>query len=94
MAVNRGRNKKVIIGGAVTGILVLLAVAVSAGFVDRFLKKSPAESAKAAGWWRRRIRLAMHGPPMRHAHRRSSRTLAANRWRAVSPEERLHQEEL
>lgn len=49
MAVNRGRNKKVIIGGAVTGILVLLAVAVSAGFVDRFLKKSPVESAKAAG---------------------------------------------
>lgn len=47
MAVNRG--KRVIIGGVAAGILVVVVAAVSAGMLDGLFKKSPAESAKAAG---------------------------------------------
>lgn len=47
MAVNR-RNG-MIIGGVVAGILVVVVAAVSAGMLDGFFKKSPAETAKAAG---------------------------------------------
>lgn len=44
---NRGR--KGIIGGAVAGVLVFIAVAVSAGMFDGLFRKIPAENAKAAG---------------------------------------------
>ena len=47
MALNR--NKRMLIGGVVTGILVVVVAAVSAGMLDGLFKKSPAESAKAAG---------------------------------------------
>jgi len=47
MAVNR--SKGMMIGGVVAGILVLAFAAVSAGMLDGLFKKSPAESAKAAG---------------------------------------------
>jgi uncharacterized membrane protein len=47
MAVNRGKG--MIIGGVVAGIVVVVVAAVSAGVLDGFFKKSPAESAKAAG---------------------------------------------
>jgi uncharacterized membrane protein len=47
MAVNR--SKGMMIGGVVAGILVLAFAAVSAGMLDSLFKKSPAESAKAAG---------------------------------------------
>ena len=47
MAVNRGKGK--IIGGVVAGILIVAFAAVSAGMLDGFLKKSSAETAKAAG---------------------------------------------
>jgi uncharacterized membrane protein len=38
-----------IIGGVVAGIVVVVVAAVSAGVLDGLFKKSPAESAKAAG---------------------------------------------
>src|SRR5512139_1676563 len=44
---NRGR--KGMIAGAVAGVLVFTAVAVYAGLFDGLFRKSPAESAKAAG---------------------------------------------
>jgi uncharacterized membrane protein len=47
MAVNRGKG--MIIGGVVAGILVVAFAAVSAGMLDGLFKKSPAETAKAAG---------------------------------------------
>jgi uncharacterized membrane protein len=47
MAVNR--SKRMIIGGLVAGIVIVVVAAVSAGVVDGFFKKSPAETAKAAG---------------------------------------------
>ena len=47
MAVNR--SKGMIIGGVVAGILVVAFAAVSAGMLDGLFKKSPAETAKAAG---------------------------------------------
>ncbi|MCL5884964.1 MAG: DUF2318 domain-containing protein [Deltaproteobacteria bacterium] len=47
MAVNR--RKGMIIGGVVAGIVVVVVAAVSAGVLDGFFKKSPAETAKAAG---------------------------------------------
>ncbi len=47
MAVNR--RKGMIIGGVVAGIVVVVVAAVSAGMLDGIFKKSPAESAKAAG---------------------------------------------
>jgi uncharacterized membrane protein len=47
MVVNRGKGWR--IGGVVAGILVLAFAAVSAGVLDRFFKKSPAEIGKAAG---------------------------------------------
>jgi uncharacterized membrane protein len=47
MTVNR--SKVMIIGGVVAGILVVAFAAVSAGMLDGLIKKSPAESAKAAG---------------------------------------------
>jgi uncharacterized membrane protein len=47
MAVNR--SKGMMIGGVVAGILVLAFAAVSAGMLDSLFKKSPAESATAAG---------------------------------------------
>ena len=43
------RGKGWMIGGVVAGILVLAFAAVSAGMLDSLFKKSPAESAKAAG---------------------------------------------
>jgi uncharacterized membrane protein len=47
MAMNR-RNG-LIIGGVAAGILVVAVAAVSAGMLDGFFKKSPAEIGKAAG---------------------------------------------
>jgi len=47
MASNRGKG--MIIGVAVAGILAVAVAAVSAGMLDGFFKKSPAENAKAAG---------------------------------------------
>jgi uncharacterized membrane protein len=47
MAVNR--SKGMIIGGVVAGILVVAFAAVSVGMLDGLFKKSPAETAKAAG---------------------------------------------
>jgi len=47
MTVNRGKG--MMIGGVVAGMLVLAFAAVSAGMLDSLIKKSPAESAKAAG---------------------------------------------
>jgi len=47
MASNRGKG--MIIGVAVAGILAVAVAAVSAGMLDDFFKKSPAEIAKAAG---------------------------------------------
>ncbi|MHB8782419.1 MAG: Fe-S-containing protein [Desulfobacteria bacterium] len=47
MAVNR--RKGMIIGGVAVGIVVVVVAAVSAGVLDGFFKKSPAETAKAAG---------------------------------------------
>jgi len=47
MAVNRGKG--MIIGGVVVGIVVVVVAAVSAGVLDGLFKKSPAETAKAAG---------------------------------------------
>jgi uncharacterized membrane protein len=47
MAVNR--SKGMIIGGVVAGIVVVVVAAVSAGMLDGLFKKSPAETAKAAG---------------------------------------------
>ncbi|OIP34640.1 MAG: hypothetical protein AUK27_06735 [Deltaproteobacteria bacterium CG2_30_66_27] len=47
MAVNRGKG--MIIGGVVAGIVVVVVAAVSAGMLDGLFKKSPAETAKAAG---------------------------------------------
>lgn len=47
MAVNR--SKGMIIGGVVVGIVFVVVAAVSAGMLDSLWKKSPAESAKAAG---------------------------------------------
>ena len=44
---NRGR--KGMIAGAVAGVLVFIAVAVSAGLFDGLFRKTPTESAKAAG---------------------------------------------
>ena len=43
------RSKGMIIGAVAAGILVVVVVAVSAGMLDGIFKKSPAESAKAAG---------------------------------------------
>jgi uncharacterized membrane protein len=43
------RSKAMIIGAVAAGILVVVVVAVSAGMLDGIFKKSPAESAKAAG---------------------------------------------
>jgi uncharacterized membrane protein len=43
------RSKGMIIGGVVAGILVVVFAAVSAGMLDGLFKKSPAETAKAAG---------------------------------------------
>jgi len=47
MAVNRGKG--MIIGAVAAGILLVVVAAVSAGVLDGIFKKSPAESAKAAG---------------------------------------------
>ncbi len=47
MAVNRGKG--MIIGGVVAGIVVVVVAAVSAGMLGGLFKKSPAETAKAAG---------------------------------------------
>lgn len=47
MKLNLG--KKGIIGGAVAGVLVFIAVAVSAGMFDGLFRKKPAERAKVAG---------------------------------------------
>ncbi len=47
MALNRGKG--MIIGVVVAGILAVVVVAVSAGVLDGIFRKSPAESAKAAG---------------------------------------------
>jgi len=47
MAVNH--RKKMIIGVVAAGILAVVVASVSAGVLDGFFKKSPAESAKAAG---------------------------------------------
>ena len=47
MAVNR--SKGMIIGGVVAGIVVVVIAAASAGLLDGLSKKSPIESAKAAG---------------------------------------------
>jgi len=47
MAVNR--RKKMIIGVIAAGILAAVVASVSAGVLDGIFKKSPAESAKAAG---------------------------------------------
>lgn len=43
------RGRKGMIAGAVAGVLVFAAVAVSAGMFDGLFRKTPAESAKAAG---------------------------------------------
>jgi len=43
------RRKGWIIGGVAAGILVVVVAAVSAGMLDGLFRKSPAESAKAAG---------------------------------------------
>lgn len=47
MELNLGKNG--IIGGAVAGVLVFIAVAVSAGMFDGLFRKNPAERAKVAG---------------------------------------------
>lgn len=47
MAVNRGKG--MLFGGVVAGIVVIVVAAVSAGMLDGLFKKSPAETAKAAG---------------------------------------------
>ncbi len=47
MGANRG--KRMIIGAVAAGILAVVVVAASAGILDGIFKKSPAESAKAAG---------------------------------------------
>jgi len=47
MGVNRGKG--MIIGAVAAGLLLVVVAAVSAGVLDGIFKKSPAESAKAAG---------------------------------------------